>query len=146
MRTRLPLLVAAVLILLLLAYTLAGFYYVPHLVLREAPRLLEERGHHLKLGEFRFNPFTLTAQARDLAIEDAAGKPVFAAGEVLADLEWRSLFRRGAVLSALRLAKPELHVEIDQDGRVNLAALAKDDGKPSEGLPRFSIGTLEISE
>ncbi len=137
-------LLAAVLATLAALYLLAGFLLVPYLVKREAPHALEATGHRVRLGTFTFNPLTLTVNAGDIAIEDAAGRPVFGAAQLEADLEWRSLFRRAAVFSVLRVVKPALNVEIDAEGRVNLAALSHDDGKKSTGLPRFHIGELSI--
>lgn len=138
--------IAAIFSVLALLYLLAGFLLVGYWVKREAPGMLASTGHHLRIGDFTFNPITLTARGSDIAIEDANGKPVFSAGLIEADLEWRSLMRRAIVLSSARLDKPLVHVVIDEQGRVNLAALSRDDGKPSAGLPRFYVGNLEIAD
>ena len=133
---------------LVLLWALAGWLWLPAFVKREAPKALAATGHVLRIGGFEFNPFTLKAVATDIAIANAQGKPVFAVAQVLADLEWRSLTRLAAVFSELSITRPELDVDIDPEGRVNLAALAGPDRpeQPARGLPRVLIGRLAIEE
>ena len=133
----------ALLALVCALFALTGFVLVPEMIKREAPHALQATGHHVRIGEVAFNPFTLTLQAADVVIADKAGKPVFGVAQAMADLEWRSLLRLGWVLSAVQLTKPSLHVEIDEQGRVNLDALLKSDTE-STGLPRFDIGSIAI--
>lgn len=133
---------------LALLWVLAGWLWVPALVKREAPKALAATGHVLRIGEFSLNPFTLTVRASDIAIADAQGKPVFGVAQVVADLEWRSLLRFAAVFSELVITRPVLNVDIDPEGRVNLAALAgpPQPDQPAGRLPRFIIGRLAIDD
>jgi uncharacterized protein involved in outer membrane biogenesis/outer membrane protein OmpA-like peptidoglycan-associated protein len=143
---KLATIVGATLCVLAIAYLLAGFLLVGGWVKRQAPSLLAATGHQLRLGDLAFNPITLTARGTDIAIDDANGKPVFSAGLIEVDLEWRSLLQRAIVLSAAKIEKPVLHAVIDEQGQLNLAALSRDDDKPSSGLPRFYLGNLEIAD
>lgn len=148
-RSRRLIIAGSTIAVLALAWILLGALWLPALIKREAPKALEATGHKLSIGDFSFNPVTLTVRASDIALADAAGKPVFALAGLVADLEWRSLLRFGAVLSELRLTRPALYVDIDPDGRVNLAALSRPDAaekKPAGGLPRFIIGQFSIEE
>lgn len=146
MRSRSLAISAAALTLLLALYALAGFVLLPGLIKDKAPGLLQHTGHRLSIDEIRFNPFTLDIAAAGISLQDASGKPLLRVPTLEADVEWRSLLQRAPVLSALQIGKPELHVEIDEQGRVNLAALSRDDGQPSAALPRFYIGSLNVSE
>lgn len=148
-QVRLLILAGSAIAVLALAWILLGALWLPALVKREAPKALEATGHKLSIGEFSFNPVTLTVRASDIALADGAGKPVFGLAGLVADLEWRSLLRFGAVLSELRLTRPALYVDIDPEGRVNLAALSGPDTaekKPAGSLPRFIIGQFAIED
>ena len=56
------------------------------------------------------------------------------------------------MLSEVRLVKPVLHVDLDKDGKLNLAALARPQPaqartKPANSpLPRFRIGTVVLED
>lgn len=147
-RKRIAIIGGSLLAALVLLWALLGWLWLPAFVKREAPKALAATGHVLSIGTFEFNPFTLKAVATGIAIADAQGKPVFAVAQVVADLEWRSLARLAAVFSELSITRPELNVDIDPEGRVNLAALAGPDKpeQPPRGLPRVLIGRLAIEE
>jgi len=137
---------AATLCTLVVLYLLAGFLLAGKWVRGEAPKVLAATGHQLRLGDLALNPITLTARAKDIAIDDANGKPVFSAALIEVDLEWRSLLKRAIVLSSVNVDKPIVHAVIDEQGHLNLAALSRDDGKPSRGLPRFYVGNLDVAD
>jgi hypothetical protein len=141
-RRRWPWVVAAG---LALAYLLAGFVFVPWYAKRELPRLVDEKLHHrARIGEFAFNPLTLTFRATDFALEDKAGRPVFGFSAATVDLEWRSLARRAWVFSEVRLVNPSAQLVIARDGRLNLAALAPGGGTPAGEPARFAIGRFVL--
>jgi len=152
MRSRTLLIVAVTLALLTALYALAGFVLLPKLVMSKAPQLLQDSGHRLRLGEFHFNPFTLRARAADITVEDAQGRPVAGIAQAAVALQWRSLPLFTPLLSEVRLVKPVLHVDIDKDGQLNLAALARPDPKvdstaqTGSTLPRFRIGTVALED
>ena len=123
------LLVPAIAAALAGAYALAGFVLVPWLAGRELPRFAQEQlQHSARVGEIRFNPFTLKLHVRDFALETREGKPVLAFAEAVADLEWGSLARRAWLLDEVRLVDPVAHVEISKQGRLNLADLVPGKG------------------
>ena len=96
--------VAAVLAGLVLVYTFAGFWLVPWLAKRELPRLIAEKPDlTAKLGEIRFNPFTLAIAANDFAIGTRDGKPMLGFDNAIMDLEWRSILRRAWVSHGRRI-------------------------------------------
>jgi hypothetical protein len=155
-RNRVPvrrlLIAAAVLALLLAAWSVFGFYYVPVLVKHNLPRLAEEKLQHTaRLGEVRFNPFTLRASIRDFVLEDSTGQRVLGFESLEIVPRWSSLLRRGAVFSEIRLASPYVNVVVDREGRLNLARLVpKSDAQPApdrpKSLPLVDIGLLDIDK
>jgi uncharacterized protein involved in outer membrane biogenesis len=138
---------------LVILWTLAGFLLVPWLVKRELPRIVNEQTQHTaRIGDVRFNPFTLTLDAGPFAIDDAAGQAVLGFESASIDLQWSSIARRGVVLSALRLDKPFVNVVVEKDGTLNLARLvpAQKSGStaaspPTAATPRFDIGEVAIA-
>ncbi|HET6492037.1 MAG TPA: DUF748 domain-containing protein, partial [Burkholderiales bacterium] len=114
-----------VVIVLVLLYALAGFVIAPWLAKRELPKFVQEHlQRRAQVENIRFNPFTLVARVSAFALKESDGRPLFGFREATVDLEWRSLTRRGWVLSELRLVDPAVNVEISKEGRLNLAALA----------------------
>ena len=144
---RAAILAAGILGGLVLLYALAGAVLLPWLVKRELPAFAQEKWNaRARVGEVEFNPFTLRLRAAGLALEEKSGKPLLALREAVADLEWRSLARRGVVLSELKLAEPVVRVEISEKGRLNFASLAVGPaGKKDEGgLPAIELGALTV--
>lgn len=137
---------------LFILWTLAGFLLVPWIAKRELPRIIHEQTQHTaRIGDIRFNPFTLTLAAKGLAIDDAAGQAVLGFDTASIDLQWSSIARRGVVLKAVRLGAPFVNVVVDKDGGLNLARLVPAPGRgateppASSGAPRFDIGAIDIA-
>ncbi|MFM7274804.1 MAG: hypothetical protein ACKO4A_13290, partial [Gammaproteobacteria bacterium] len=61
----------------LLLYALAGFLLLPAWLQREIPSALDARlGTRTELGALAINPFTLSLEARGLAIASGEGSPL----------------------------------------------------------------------
>ena len=102
---------------LLALYALAGFLLVPWLAQRQLPPRVGERlGLELTLGTLRFNPFTLRAEAHDIALVWPDGEPLLTATRAAADLDWVGLFTRRWTLAALELDAPKLELLRETDG------------------------------
>lgn len=136
-------------------YALAGFVLLPWMAQRELPRYVEQNLHQrARIGEVSFNPFTLRLRARDVSIETPAGRPLLGFADAAVAFEWRSLLRRAWVLGEVSLTDPAVHVEIEKDGRLNLAALALGAGgaaaaqPPRVAIARFSVtnGSLDFED
>jgi len=139
----LPVVAAAFIVL----YALAGFVLAPWLAERELPRFVEEQlQHRARIGEIRFNPFTLRLHAREFALETRDGRPVFGFAEGVVDVAWHSLLRRAWVLDELRLVDPTVRVEIGKDRPLNLFALAPGAGTTGSTQPaRVAIGSFSVT-
>lgn len=149
-RFRIPLVIAAALAL----YALAGFLLAPWLVQRQLPILIRESiGREARVGPVEVNPFALTLRARDIEVADADGSRLAAVGEVFADLEIASLWRRALVLGELGVRAPYLKVVRERSGTVNLLELAAQAAaapaaapREAEPLPRIVVHALRLSE
>jgi nucleotide-binding universal stress UspA family protein len=140
------LVVAGVAAALVLAYAAAGAWLLPWLVKRELPAAAEKWSARARVADIDVNPFTLQVRVTGLALEEKSGKPLLAAREVHADLEWRSLARRVLVLAELRIVEPRARVEISEKGQLNFASLTPPPREPGSrpGPPPVDLGNVTV--
>ena len=154
-----------VLLVLLLLYTLAGFFLTPLLVKRQLEGYVkEDLGRRLAIERVRFNPFSLDMVLEGASMTEADGRPLLAFDRFEANVQLRSLADWAWVFSEVLLERPRLHLRIAPDGVFNLARLVADaggedtTGKPPEtpkasSRPRLDFrhlairnGTLVVSD
>ena len=124
----LPALIAAGLLAL---YALAGFFLAPYLLQREIPRFAETRLQaQASAAEVRVNPFLLTVEVRGFRLAERGQSPALAFDRLFVDFESSSLFRWAWTFADITLERPELNVDINPRGEVNLALLLDRMGKP----------------
>lgn len=136
---------------LLVLYVVLGLFAVPSIVRSQAKAFVAEKWQReLALGEVRFNPFTLTLEARDCAMPEADGKPLLGFGRLLVNLNISSIFGRASI-ERIELDAPYTHARNAADGTLNLAVLGKPFAsaeppkEPAEPLALF-IGHLAVRE
>jgi len=122
---RLLLWVALPALVLVLLYTVLGFYVVPRL-LRSGVHDFVAKNYHreITLGEVRFNPYTLRLDVRDFSLPDADGRPMLAFQHLLVDLTVASIWHWGPDFEAILLEQPFARVLIKPDGTLNFSELA----------------------
>ncbi|HEY2399403.1 MAG TPA: DUF748 domain-containing protein, partial [Steroidobacteraceae bacterium] len=122
---RLLLWVALPALILVLLYTVLGFYVVPRL-LRSGVHDFVSKNYHreVSLGDVRFNPYTLRLDVRDFSLPDADGKPMLAFQHLLVDLTVASIWHWGPDFEAILLEQPFARVLIKPDGTLNFSELA----------------------
>jgi len=145
---RLLLWVALPAFVLVLLYTVIGFYVVPRL-LRSGVHDFVSKNYHREaaVGDIRFNPYTLRLDVRDFSLPDGDGKPMLAFQHLLVDVTVASIWRLGPDFEAIVLEQPFARVLIKQDGTLNFSALAlppSPDAKPSEKPARLFIKHFSV--
>ncbi len=143
---------AAVIVVLVGAYALAGFVGVPHWLRSGLQNYVASHyRRQLSLGDIRFNPFTLTLDARDISFPDVDSTPMLGAGGLHVQLQLASLWRRGPSFSEIVLTRPFVRALVRHDGSLNLADLEKPFAgaapKPApqkSGPMRLFIGRLAV--
>src|SRR5579859_5696830 len=137
---RLLLWVALPALLLVLLYTVLGFYVVPRLIKSGAHDFVAKNYHReLRLGDVRFNPFTLRLDIRDCSLPDTDGQPMVSFSHLLVDLTIASIWRLGPDFENILLEQPYTRVLVRKDGTLNLADLAlppSPDAKPEPPNPK----------
>lgn len=150
---RLHLVAVAVVLGILLFYTLSGFFVVPQIARVQLERYVTEQLHRqVQVGEIRFNPYALDASIAGLTLREADGSPVVAFRHLYVNAELVSLWQRAVVLKDVQLSAPDIELIIAKDGTVNLAKLAPEPestAAPAEqeaSLPRVRIGRLDVRD
>ena len=122
---RLLLWVALPALVLLLLYTVLGFFVVPRLIQSGVKDFATKNYHRqVALGDVRFNPYTLRLDVRDFSLPDADGQPMLAFRHLLVDLTVASVWRRGPDFESILLEQPFARVLIKADGTLNFSELA----------------------
>ena len=123
--TTVPFLVAvAVLVVLVVSYTLVGFLLVPRLVKTYVPRYVQEQlKRRLEIGEVRLNPLLFKLEMKHVRLQEADGRPLLGFDRLFVDFELSSLFRRAWTLAEIQLDAPRLDAVLGPDGRLNVAEL-----------------------
>lgn len=121
----LPFLVtAAAIVVLAIAYTLAGFLLVPRLITRYVPQYAQEQlKRRAEIGEVRFNPLLFKLEVKRFRLQEADGRPLLGFDRLFVDFEPSSLFRRAWTFADIQLDAPRVDVILTRDGRLNLLDL-----------------------
>lgn len=131
-----PLAVTAVALLLL--YTLAGFFLVPHIIKAHVlPAVSEQLHRPVAVDRVEFNPFVLSLRMTDFEIQEEDRTPLIGFQEFFINFQTVSLFRRAYVFDEIRFLLPFMSVKVAKDGRLNLAGLApsKQAAGPEDAAP-----------
>jgi uncharacterized protein involved in outer membrane biogenesis len=153
-RTRRLALIAGILLVL---YTLIGFFLVPTLLHRwidaNAGKLI---GRPVSVGALQFNPFTLKLGADKVHIGDADAKTPFVdIDRVVLNASWTSLFHWAPVLDEVEVDHPQIALVRTADQRFNFsdildrfaAAPAPSTPPPTPPEPaRFSLSNISVHQ
>ncbi|MFG0252179.1 MAG: DUF748 domain-containing protein, partial [Phycisphaerales bacterium JB038] len=125
---------ALTLIVLVLLYTLFGFFGVPLLIKKVGlSRLQEQLTGQATLGGASFNPYTFDLVLRDFQVIDEAGERVFGFERFDGNFQlWATTFQAGFHFLEAEVTRPFLHAELAADGSLNLAELFKSAPEPEE--------------
>jgi hypothetical protein len=114
--------VGTVLLLLVAAYAVFGFFILPGIVKPRLVAAISQATHSsVTVGDVAVNPFALSITVRDFALNDRDSVPVLAFGELYINFEIRSIFKRAYTFSELRLNRPRIHVVTRRDHSTNLS-------------------------
>lgn len=144
------LVLATIAALLVGLYAITGFFVTPRVVRAQLQNFATENYQRdIKVGDIRFNPFTLTLELNELSFPDADQRPLFGFQRLVLDLDVSSIWRRGASLSLIELDQPFGNAVIRKDGTLNFADLAKpfakaDEPTKDEEPVRFFVDLLRV--
>src|ERR1700722_6519439 len=144
----------AIVVGLVLLYTLAGFLLVPRIARTQAIGYVQHQlGRQLAIGSLTFNPFSLVVEIRDLAMAEADGAPI--ASFALLRIKFSapaSLLHRAWTFAEVRLEQPVTNTRANREGSLNLAKIAPPAApKPaapeptSSQVPALRIGAFTVT-
>lgn len=111
-------------IVLLLAYTLAGFFLAPYLVKRMLPSVVEKSlSRHASVDEVAINPYVLSVELRGFRLDDSDGSLLLGFKRLYVNFQTSSLFRWAWTFAEIRLDGVNATLLRDKDGETNIARL-----------------------
>ena len=132
-------------------YALLGFLLTPWIVKRYVRNYAEEKLKRTAfISEVRVNPFLFTFDARDFALEEADNRPIIGFDRLFIDFQLSSLFRWAWTFADVRIERPSLYLEIQDNGRLNFADLAdslpkSEDPPPTDSRPpRLLVHHIQV--
>jgi uncharacterized protein involved in outer membrane biogenesis len=132
------LITSAVVVILAVAYTLAGFLLVPRLIASQVPRYVQEQlKRKAQIGEVRVNPLLFKVEIKNFKLTEADGRPLVGFDRLFVDFELSSIFRAAWTFAEISLEGPRLDVVMNRDGRLNWAELLDSlpQGEPPKAPP-----------
>ena len=143
--------IVIIIAILLVLYTLTGFFLAPFLIERYLPSMLSQRlNSQVTLEQVKINPFSLTLEARDFRINEVSGDMLVGFKRLYVNFELSSIFKWVLTFADVVLDVPSINIIIDKDGRLNLSRLAGEDkettSRESKGLPRILLQNIEINQ
>ncbi len=135
----------------IVGYTLFGFFGVPLLIRHVAvPRLADRLNGDATLTRAAFNPYTLCLVLEGFEVVDEQGATVTAFKRFEGNLQLlATVFRKGYHFRTARLTEPLVHAEIMPDGVLNVRRLiktAEPSGDPSADEPLREIPRLVVAD
>ncbi|MDX2511024.1 MAG: DUF748 domain-containing protein, partial [Desulfobacterales bacterium] len=128
----------------LILYTLSGFFMAPYLVSRFVPDMVAEKLHReLRMGQVKINPFLFSFQVDDAGLHEPDGTLIAGFRQCFIDFELSSLFRWALVFKSVRLDGPITNVVIDGEGVLNLARLVPENPETEPSDPSVEQETAE---
>ena len=111
-------------VVLFAMYLLGGYFALPAVVKWQLEKQVPAQlGHHISVGEVRFDPLTFRFEVGDLALADPDGRAMLGFKRLLVDFELRSVIDRAWTFAEATLEAPVLRLDLEKDGRHNFSAL-----------------------
>jgi uncharacterized protein involved in outer membrane biogenesis len=146
-------------IVLIILYTLLGFFVVPAVIKNVVTGLVEDDlGRAVQVGRIEFNPYTFRLGLQGLEVNDTDQVRLLAFDEFVVNFQLSSLFNWALTFSEVRLDGPYFHFERFETGESRVDHLLADfeKSRPAEpageesagendGLPRLLIHDLSLN-
>ena len=121
---------------LLVVYTLVGFFLLPYIIKTQVIPILAEQLHRpVSVADVEVNPFTLSLRVTGFDIREVDQTPVIGFEEFFINLQAISLIRRAYVFDSIRLVLPFVSARVSKAGQLNLLALAPPHNEPQAATP-----------
>lgn len=137
-------------VVLLLLYTVGGFWIAPSILSSQLRKQLPPLTHReVSVGTIEINPFQFTLTISNLSLTEPGGAPFLSWERFHADLELASIWRRAIVLEDVEITRAIVELERMTNGTFNFANLLPPTPSASQTnspLPRIEIQSLLVDE
>lgn len=126
------------LLVLIILYTLLGFFGLPWIIQYVAVNTAQEDlGRDLRIESVQTNPYTLTLEINGLELDDIDNHKLLGWERLFVDLTWTSITNKAWTFETVQLDKPVVQEERFVSGETRLSRLASElSGKaPAEDKP-----------
>jgi hypothetical protein len=131
--------------LLLVMYTLAGFFLLPFLAGHLLPGILSDRlQSKVTLEKVSMNPYSLTMEVREFKVHEPSGEPLAGFERLHANFQLSSLFRWALTFRDVILDNAFLNMIITKEGSLNLQRLAENGADEPEPAADTSKNPLRV--
>jgi hypothetical protein len=138
---------------ILIVYTLGGFFGVPPLVRHIATNQVAASLHRpVQVGPIAFNPYTLRLRMNQLDVGDVGSpEPFFAARHINVRASWTSLFRLAPIVREVVIDRPSIHLVRIAPNKFNFSDLLQPSAPPPPGTPpkkssRFAVSNIQLND
>jgi uncharacterized protein involved in outer membrane biogenesis len=148
----------ATVLILLVGYSLIGFFLLPYVIKAYVFPAVSERLHRpVLVREVEVNPFVLSLRVTGFEIREPDQSALLGFDEFFVNFQAVSLIRRAYVFDTIRLTLPFVSAKVSKEGSLNLVDLAppvdeQSNGPPPEPdkvpaqIPAVEIGQFEIAQ
>ncbi|MGD0615065.1 MAG: DUF748 domain-containing protein, partial [Verrucomicrobiota bacterium] len=110
--------------ILLLVYTVVGFFILPPILRAVAVKQLSKQlDREVSIGKVKLNPFVLSATIRNLLIKDKDGQPFVSWDEVYVNFQLASFLGHPWVFKEVSSTRPFVRVQMNKDSTLNFSDL-----------------------
>jgi hypothetical protein len=138
-------------LIFLVVFYVVGFFVVPPILKSVLTKKLSEELHRqVAIRQVRVNPFVLSVTVRGLLIKERNDRDAFVSfDELYLNFQSISIYKRGLILSEVKVNKPYVNIVRNEDSSYNFSDLLESkplESKPKkEGKkPRFSLNNIQI--
>ena len=143
-----------ILSVLLLLYTLFGFFILPAIVRSQLEKKLTEALHRpTTVAEVKVNPYSMQCAVHGFQVLDREKNDVFVGFDSLQlNVQWSSLFRLAVIVKSISLVNPFVNVALHEDLSWNFSDLLISSADKGEKIEEdgsktllFSLNNIDIS-
>src|SRR5579875_2805893 len=138
---------------ILIVYTLGGFFGVPPLVRHIATNQVAASLHRpVQVGPIAFNPYTLRLRIDQLNVGDVGSpEPFFMVRGLNVRVSWTSLFRLAPIVREVVIDQPSIHLVRFAPNKFNCSDLLQPSAPPPPGTPpkkssRFAVSNIQLND
>lgn len=111
-------------LILLVGYSLIGFFLLPYVIKAFILPAVSERLHRpVLVKEVELNPFVLSLRVTGFEIRESDQSALLGFDEFFVNLQASSLIHQAYVFDTIRLTLPFVSAKVSKDGRLNLVDL-----------------------